>query len=129
MLFRHCVLFPFRLTLLITSHLVFFMVFFTVKAVMPNSPTKLHVEQRLIKFLTSMYVASFTGVVKFHGPQPMPGAGHVWVANHTTMVDYVILSSYNPFAVIMQLHPGWVGFLQTQVLSSLNCLWFNRTQV
>jgi hypothetical protein len=45
------------------------------------------------------------------------------------MVDYVVLSSYHPFAVIMQLHPGWVGFLQTQVLNSLNCLWFNRTQV
>lgn len=57
------------------------------------------------------------------------GAGHVWVANHTTMIDYVVLSSYHAFAVIMQLHPGWVGFLQTQVLNSLNCLWFNRTQV
>jgi hypothetical protein len=53
----------------------------------------------------------------------------VWVANHTTMIDYVVLSSYRPFAVIMQLHAGWVGFLQTQVLNSLNCLWFNRTQV
>jgi hypothetical protein len=57
------------------------------------------------------------------------GSGHVWVANHTTMVDYIVLSSYHAFAVIMQLHPGWVGFLQTQVLDSLNCLWFNRTQV
>ena len=53
----------------------------------------------------------------------------MWVANHTTMIDYVVLSSYRPFAVIMQLHAGWVGFLQTQVLNSLNCLWFNRTQV
>lgn len=125
---RHCVLFPLRLTLLLTSHLVFFVIFFTVKAVWPSGPTKLRVEQRLIKQLAGMYVASFTGVIKFHGPQPMPGSGHVWVANHTTMVDYIVLSSYHAFAVIMQLHPGWVGFLQTQVLDSLNCLWFNRTQ-
>jgi glycerol-3-phosphate O-acyltransferase 3/4 len=62
-------------------------------------------------------------------PACCSGAGHVWVANHTTMVDYIVLSSYHAFAVIMQLHPGWVGFLQTQVLDSLNCLWFNRTQV
>lgn len=78
LILRHCILFPLRLTLLLTSHLVFFIMFFTVKAVMPNSPAKLRVEQRLIKFLAGMYVASFTGVIKFHGPQPMPGKG-VWV--------------------------------------------------
>jgi len=30
------------------------------------------------------------------------------------MIDYIILCACSPFAVIMQLHPGWVGFLQTQ---------------
>lgn len=129
MVFRHCVLFPVRLTLLLSSHLIFFMFFFTVKACMPLSSLKLKVEQALIRFLCGMYVASWTGVIKFHGPRPMPEAGHVWVANHTSMIDYVILSSYTAFAVIMQLHPGWVGFLQTFVLDSLGCLWFNRTQV
>jgi glycerol-3-phosphate O-acyltransferase 3/4 len=72
-LFRHCVLFPLRLTLLVTSHLVFLIIFFTLKTIMPNGKAKLRVEQRLIKFLAGMYVASFTGVIKFHGPQPMPG--------------------------------------------------------
>lgn len=129
MLFRHLVLFPLRLTLLLTSHLLFFMVFFTVKLGMPSSALKLRVEQRLIRFLCGMYVASWTGVIKFHGPKPVPEGGHVWVANHTSMIDYIILSSYTAFAVIMQLHPGWVGFLQTTVLDSLGCLWFNRTQV
>ncbi|WIA38686.1 hypothetical protein OEZ86_001991 [Tetradesmus obliquus] len=128
MLFRHLVLFPLRLTLLLTSHLLFFMVFFTVKLGMPSSALKLRVEQRLIRFLCGMYVASWTGVIKFHGPKPVPEGGHVWVANHTSMIDYIILSSYTAFAVIMQLHPGWVGFLQTTVLDSLGCLWFNRTQ-
>ena len=96
------------------------------------------------------------------------------------MIDYIILTAYSPFAVIMQLHPGWVrsalkvthlsgpayccnavgsrdnreprscsfmlvfcaldaeprflgcmqvGFLQTQVLGCLGCLWFNRNEV
>ena len=45
------------------------------------------------------------------------------------MIDYIILTAYSPFAVIMQLHPGWVGFLQTKVLNCLGCLWFNRTEV
>ena len=33
----------------------------------------------------------------------------MWVCNHTSMIDYIILTAYSPFAVIMQLHPGWVG--------------------
>ncbi|KAI3432727.1 hypothetical protein D9Q98_004269 [Chlorella vulgaris] len=29
----------------------------------------------------------------------------------------------------MQLHPGWVGVMQSRYLNALGCLWFNRTQV
>ncbi len=129
MLLRTIVLFPLRLALLLSAHALFFLVFFTVKALMPGGPSKLAVEQWLIRALCCAYVASWTGVIKFHGPRPVPEAGHVWVANHTSMIDYIILSSYTAFAVIMQLHPGWVGFLQTWVLDSLGCLWFNRTEV
>lgn len=33
----------------------------------------------------------------------------VFVANHTSMIDFIILEQVTPFAVIMQKHPGWVG--------------------
>ena len=66
---------------------------------------------------------------RYHGPRPVNRPNHVWVSNHTSMIDYIILTAYSPFAVIMQLHPGWVGFLQTKVLNCLGCLWFNRTEV
>ena len=66
---------------------------------------------------------------RYHGPRPVARPNHVWVCNHTSMIDYIILTAYSPFAVIMQLHPGWVGFLQTKVLNCLGCLWFNRTEV
>lgn len=36
----------------------------------------------------------------------------MWVCNHTSMIDYIILTAYSPFAVIMQLHPGWVGLMR-----------------
>ena len=45
------------------------------------------------------------------------------------MIDYIILTAYSPFAVIMQLHAGWIRFLQTRILGSLGCLWFNRNEV
>lgn len=58
----------------------------------------------------------------------MAAPNRVWVANHTSMIDYAVLCAYCPFAAIMQLHPGWVGIFQTRYLASLGCLWFNRTQ-
>lgn len=63
---------------------------------------------------------------RYHGPKPTPGPNRIWVSNHTSMIDYVVLCSYSPFAVIMQLHHGWIAFLQKRILSSLGCLWFNR---
>lgn len=75
-----------------------------------------------------MFVVSWTGVIRYHGPRPVPQAGRIWVANHTSMIDYIVLCAYSPFAAIMQLHPGWVGALQKNYLSALGCLWFNRTQ-
>jgi len=39
----------------------------------------------------------------------------VWVCNHTSMIDYIILTAYSPFAVIMQLHQGWVRATQFKI--------------
>lgn len=124
---RYCVLFPLRLALLLTSLAGFFAVFFTTKALLPEGERKLRVQRRLVRFMCGMFVASWTGVVRFHGARPSGGAGRVWVANHTSMIDYIVLSSHSTFAVIMQLQPGWVGFLMKHVLDVLGCVWFNRT--
>ena len=53
----------------------------------------------------------------------------VWVANHTSIIDYAVLSAATPFACIMQLQPGFLGFLQTRVLPCVGGLFFNRTEV
>lgn len=85
-------------------------------------------ERAAVHFLAKAFIVSWTGVVRYHGPRPVAAPGRVWVANHTSMIDYAVLSAYTPFAAIMQLHAGWVGMLQKRYLSALGCLWFNRTQ-
>lgn len=37
------------------------------------------------------------------------GVKQVYVANHTSMIDFIVLEQMTAFAVIMQKHPGWVG--------------------
>ena len=127
--FRHCILFPLRALLLASAFIVFFIAFFGCR-LFSRGERRQAWERGCVKFLCQAFVASWTGVVRYHGPRPVPrGTGRVWVSNHTSMIDYIILTACSPFAVIMQLHNGWVGFLQTQVLSCLGCLWFNRTEV
>ena len=65
---------------------------------------------------------SLQGVVKYHGPRPSPGANKVYVANHTSMIDFIVLQQMCGHAVIMQKHGGWVGWLQDTVLESIGCV-------
>ncbi|KAH0978114.1 hypothetical protein GBA52_027833 [Prunus armeniaca] len=83
----------------------------------------------LVELICSFFVASWTGVVKYHGPRPsMRPKQQVFVANHTSMIDFIILEQMTAFAVIMQKHPGWVGLLQSTILESVGCIWFNRSE-
>ncbi|KAF9618979.1 hypothetical protein IFM89_002974 [Coptis chinensis] len=52
----------------------------------------------------------------------------VFVANHISMIDFIVLEQMTAFAVIMQKHPGWVGLLQSTILESVGCIWFNRSE-
>lgn len=58
----------------------------------------------------------------------VPSTLQVFVANHTSMIDFIILEQMTAFAVIMQKHPGWVG--QSYILYSVRhasswhmCFW------
>jgi glycerol-3-phosphate O-acyltransferase 3/4 len=126
---RYFILFPLRMLLLLGGFLLFFLLFFPIHYLVKDKKTRLELERSLVQFQCAIFVASWTGVVRYHGPRPVNRPNHVWVSNHTSMIDYIILTAYSPFAVIMQLHGGWIAFLQTRVLSCLGCLWFNRNEV
>ena len=83
-----------------------------------------------MRIIACVWIAvAWNGVIKYHGPRPSPAPNRIWVANHSSMIDYTILTAFMPFANIMQLQPGWVGFLQKRVLTCLGCLWFQRSEV
>lgn len=54
-------------------------------------------------------------MIRYHGARPSVRANQVFVANHTSMIDFIILEQTTPFAVIMQKHGGWVGWMQSTV--------------
>ena len=44
------------------------------------------------------------------------------------MIDLMILEQFASFAVVGQIHSGWVGFMQRRYLNALGSLFFQRTE-
>ncbi len=129
---RFCVLLPLRVLLLLTGMLVFCVLFFSLQLLCPRTAWRQRTEARLVQFLASSFVVSWSGVVKYHGSPPDTrrlGKNAIFVANHTSMIDMVVLAQLFSFAVVGQKHGGWVGVLQTKVLSCLQSVWFDRGEM
>jgi glycerol-3-phosphate O-acyltransferase 3/4 len=126
---RHFVLFPIRLTFLLTASVLFAVSFMFVHYCMPR---KWGLERKCVELYSAAFVVSWTGVIKYHGPRPTKRGhrgGVVYVSNHTSMIDYLVMSQVSPFAVIQQKHKGWVGLLQRTAMDAIDCIQFNRTDI
>ncbi|KAF3782670.1 Glycerol-3-phosphate acyltransferase 3 [Nymphaea thermarum] len=66
---------------------------------------------------TEQNKAAIGGVVKYHGPRPSIRPRQVYVANHTSMIDFIVLEQMTAFAVMMQKHPGWVEEKDRQIVA------------
>ncbi|KAH7833677.1 hypothetical protein Vadar_008678 [Vaccinium darrowii] len=93
-----------------------------------NDQLRKKLERCLAKLTSSLFVALWTGVIKYHGPRPSMRPKQVFVANHISMIDFIILNQMTTFAVIMQKRTGWVGLLQSTIMESLGCIWFDRSE-
>ncbi|XP_059647402.1 glycerol-3-phosphate acyltransferase 9 [Cornus florida] len=126
---RYGILFPARVLILTIGWIIFLSSFIPVHFLLKgHDKLRKKLERCLVELICSFFVASWTGVVKYHGPRPSMRPKQVFVANHTSMIDFIILEQMTAFAVIMQKHPGWVGLLQSTILESVGCIWFHRSE-
>lgn len=131
---RYFVLFPLRLTAFIVGWLVFFLASLVVHLMYRGDAPKTvrarrRVQQKLVQMICSVFVISWSGVIRFHRqrPEPLPGkTPGVFVANHSSMIDFIILQASHCYAVVGQKHGGWVGWCQDHILGCLDCVWFDR---
>ncbi|CAN1307837.1 Glycerol-3-phosphate acyltransferase 9 [Linum perenne] len=127
-LVRYGLLFPLRVIVLTIGWIVFLSSYIPVHFLLKgHDKLRKKIERYLVKMICSFFVASWTGVVRYHGPHPSMRPKQVFVANHTSMIDFIVLEQMTPFAAIMQKQKGWVGLLQVTILESVGCIWFNRS--
>ena len=126
---RHFVLFPLRLAFILSASAAFTIAFFFSHYC---TPRRWGWERKCVELYAAAFVVSWTGVIRYHGPRPSRGGhmgGMVYVSNHTSMIDYLVLTQVSPFAVIQQKHKGWVGLLQRTAMNAIDCIEFNRTDI
>jgi 1-acyl-sn-glycerol-3-phosphate acyltransferase len=83
----------------------------------------------LFSFYCRAFLASWGGKIRRHGRKPTLSKPHIFVSNHTSVIDYVILSSHGtPHATVAQKHSGMLGFFLGTVLTLNGSVLFNRNE-
>eukprot|EP00871_Galdieria_phlegrea_P001193 jgi/Galph1/2074/GphlegSOOS_G756.1 len=123
---RYLVLLPLRLTILFFGIAIFLTGFIAVGFIFPRSELRSKIEQRLLRFLASVFIASWSGIVRFHGKRPAKKANQIYVANHTSLIDIIVLYKDYTFSIIGQRHGGFAGILQDLLMRVQNHIWFDR---
>ncbi|KAI8064728.1 hypothetical protein BC940DRAFT_241903 [Gongronella butleri] len=124
-LIRYGVLLPLRVTALTASTVAFF----------SSLPVALALESKsMVSTLVKLYckgILMSLGVhASYHGMKPQLREPFVFVANHTSYLDYIVVSAHQyPGAVVMARHTGALGFLQNNGLNYLNSMTFDRSNL
>jgi glycerol-3-phosphate O-acyltransferase 3/4 len=72
------------------------------------------------------FALSWHAAIRFHGQRPKKRPNQIFVANHTSLIDVIILFQDNIYSFVGQKHGGFVGFCQRYFLECMECLWFDR---
>jgi glycerol-3-phosphate O-acyltransferase 3/4 len=126
---RYGILFPLRLGILIVGVSIFSTGFTLVHLLLRRRTRfKVYLQKQLIRFLASTLVASWSGLVRYHGERPRRRPNQIYVANHTSLIDLAIMIKDYPFSTIGQRHGGLAGRIQDLMSLVQNHIWFDREE-
>uniref|UniRef100_A0A3B1IZP0 Glycerol-3-phosphate acyltransferase 4 n=1 Tax=Astyanax mexicanus TaxID=7994 RepID=A0A3B1IZP0_ASTMX len=73
-------------------------------------------------------VRALTAIITYHDRYGPPNGG-ICVANHTSPIDVIILSSDGCYAMVGQVHGGLMGVIQRAMVKACPHIWFERSEV
>ncbi|KAF7683381.1 Glycerol-3-phosphate acyltransferase 9 [Astathelohania contejeani] len=123
---RYFILFPIRLGVLICGSLYFLVRFFFV-----NFKREGKEEENNLLFLmySKLFMWSFGGYIHHYGEKRRLNTPHIFVANHTSFLDFIVLSSYKfPHACVTESHGGLFGLLFRGIVSKNGSIAFKRSE-
>uniref|UniRef100_A0AC34RB11 Phospholipid/glycerol acyltransferase domain-containing protein n=1 Tax=Panagrolaimus sp. JU765 TaxID=591449 RepID=A0AC34RB11_9BILA len=126
-IFRYCCLFPVRL-LLFTVAILTMLITTTIIGYVPNRALRKRLNRSAMLMCFRIFSRAFSSIIRFHDKQNKATGGGICVANHTSPIDVMILSTDNVYSMIGQRQGGFLGFLQTSLSRSEHHLWFERSE-
>jgi len=76
-----------------------------------------------------LFIFIFNFNVRHHGKKSFPASPCVYVANHTTIIDFILLSSHKfSHASIAESHAGLLGFIFRVILTLNGSIAFKRSE-
>lgn len=124
---RYFILFPFRLILFILS------CFYTFLSTSLISTIKNDRFKKWLNWYTSVILHRilsrvFSAIITFHNKEHRAKPGSICVANHTSPIDVIILSTDNVYSMIGQTHGGFTGMMQRAFSRASKHIWFDRSE-
>ncbi|KAI8907347.1 hypothetical protein EDD86DRAFT_192513 [Gorgonomyces haynaldii] len=123
-IWRYFILFPYRLMLIVSSSLIFF----TLLPLVLNLKNEA-LQRAFLCVYCQAFLLSWGAKIKRHGKKPKLLQPHIFVSNHTSIIDYIVLSADGfPHAVVAQKQPGLLGFFLKNLLTLNGSLLMERSQ-
>ena len=69
-----------------------------------------------------------SAIITFHNRENRAKPGSICVANHTSPIDVIILSTDNVYSMIGQTHGGFTGMMQRAFSRASKHIWFDRSE-
>jgi len=127
LMLRYFVLFPFRLVLFILA------CFYTFVSTSLIGVIKNERLRKLLNWYGSVMLHRilsrvFSAIITFHNKEYRAKPGSICVANHTSPIDVIILSTDNVYSMIGQQHGGFTGLMQRAFSRASKHIWFDRSE-
>ena len=82
--------------------------------------------RKSLQIYSAVWMHSMSAIIKTHGIPPVRRKNQIYVSNHTSLLDFILLTYLCGVATVGQKHVGLVGFLQDKIVSPLKNIWFER---
>ncbi|KFO38391.1 Glycerol-3-phosphate acyltransferase 3 [Fukomys damarensis] len=125
---RYCVLLPLRVTLAFIG-ISLLVIGTTLVGQLPDSSLKSWLSEVVHLTCCRICVRSLSGTIHYHNKQYRPRKGGICVANHTSPIDVLILTTDGCYAMVGQVHGGLMGIIQRAMVKACPHVWFERSEM
>lgn len=125
---RFYLLFPIRLAIFVFG-MSFILVTTSAIGLLSDGPFKRWAYNRVSITSFRILSRSVSAVINYHNEQHKPRNGGICVANHTSPFDVVMLHCDNAYALVGQLHDGYLGLMERTLSRATSHVFFDRAEV